>query len=97
MEIYVVRPGDSLYRIARQFHVPMDQLLRDNQLPDPSRLSVGQALVVQFPTQTYTVRQGDTLSSIAQAHGISMRQLLRNNFGLSRQAELPPGQTIVLA
>ena len=97
MEIYVVRPGDSLYRIARKFHVPMDQLLRDNQLPDPSRLSVGQVLVVQFPAQTYTVRQGDTLSSIAQAHDISLRQLLRNNFGLSRQAELPPGQTIVLA
>lgn len=97
MEIYAVRPGDSLYRISQQFHVPMDQLLRDNQLPDPSRLSVGQALVVQFPAQSYTVRQGDTLSSIARAHGLSLRQLLRNNFGLSRQEELSPGQTLVLA
>lgn len=97
MEIYEVRPGDCLYRIAQRFGVPMAQLLRDNQLPDPAHLCVGQAIVVQFPRETYTVRAGDTLSSIAAAHGLSVRQLLRRNFGLSVQEFLYPGQTLVLS
>ena len=97
MEIHVVRPGDTLYRIAREYGVPMSQLLRDNGLPDPARLSVGQAVVVQFPENSYSVRSGDTLSSVARGSGLSLRQLLRNNFGLSARDELYPGETLVLS
>ena len=97
MEIHIVRPGDTLYKIAREYGVPMSQLLRDNGIPDPARLSVGQAIVVQFPEKIYTVRPGDTLSSIARSSGLSLRQLLRNNFGLSTRDELYPGETLVLS
>ena len=97
MEIHVVRPGDTLYKIAREYGVPMSQLLRDNGLPDPARLCVGQAIVVQFPEKSYTVRTGDTLSSVARSNGLSLRQLLRNNFGLSIRDELYPGETLVLS
>ena len=79
MDIHVVRPGDTVYSIAREYGVPMAQLLNDNQLPDPSRLVVGQTLVIQYPEVTHTVRAGDTLLSIAAMHGITVRQLLRNN------------------
>ena len=41
--------------------VPMSRLLEDNQLPDPSRLVVGQTIVIQYPERTYVVRSGDTL------------------------------------
>ena len=97
MEIHIVRPGDTLYKIAREYGVPMSQLLRDNGIPDPARLSVGQAIVVQFPEKIYTVRPGDTHSSIARSSGLSLRQLLRNNFGLSTRDELYPGETLVLS
>ncbi len=97
MEIHVVRPGDTLYKIAREYGVPMSQLLRDNGLPDPARLCVGQAVVVQFPENSCTVCTGDTLSSVARSSGLSLRQLLRNNFGLSARDELYPGETLVLS
>lgn len=39
MDIHVVKSGDTLYSIALQHGVPMSQLILDNQLPEPDRLS----------------------------------------------------------
>lgn len=97
MEIHVVRPGDTLYKLARQYGVSMGRLIRDNPMPDPARLSVGQAIVIQFPRQTYVVRDGDSLSSIARQAGLSLRELLRNNYGLSPRDAIVPGQELVLS
>lgn len=46
MRIYIVRRGDSLYSIAKSSGSTMQELSRLNQLADPSRLSVGQAIVI---------------------------------------------------
>lgn len=46
MEIYIVKPGDSVDSIANGFGVPVDSLLYNNQLAPPYRLAVGQALLV---------------------------------------------------
>ncbi len=96
MDIHVVQPGETLYSIAVQYSVPMSRLLDDNQLPDPTRLVVGQTIVVQYPLRTYVVRPGDTLTSIANANGLSVRQLLRNNPVLRGESRILPGQELVL-
>lgn len=49
MEIYVVRPGDSLYSIARRYGTSADALAYSNQLSDPSRLTPGLSLVIPGP------------------------------------------------
>ena len=46
MQIYVVRAGDSLYALARRFGTTAEELRRLNQIADPSRLVIGQSLVV---------------------------------------------------
>ena len=46
MKIYIVRPGDSLYAIARRFGVSVNRLVYDNQIADPDRIAVGRALVI---------------------------------------------------
>lgn len=46
MEIYVVRPGDSVDRIAQEFSVPAESIIWNNQLVFPYPLAVGQALLV---------------------------------------------------
>lgn len=46
MRIFVVRRGDSLYSIAKNFGVSAGELAYINQLSDPSRLTVGQAIVI---------------------------------------------------
>ena len=46
MRIYIVRRGDSLYSIARANGVTVRTLAELNELSDPARLSVGQAIVI---------------------------------------------------
>ena len=46
MQIYVVRAGDSLYALGRRFGTTAEELARLNQIADPSRLVIGQSLVV---------------------------------------------------
>ena len=46
---YVVKRGDSLWKIARAFGVLMEKLVRWNDLPSPSKLRVGDRLQVFVP------------------------------------------------
>ncbi|MBQ9686363.1 MAG: LysM peptidoglycan-binding domain-containing protein [Oscillospiraceae bacterium] len=45
---YRVKPGDSLAEIAKKYHVTPDQLMRWNNIQDPSMLTVGQQLKIKF-------------------------------------------------
>ena len=97
MVIHVVRPGESLSSVAREYGVPLSQLAVDNGLQNDPRLVVGQALVVQFPQQVHPVQPGESLSSIARQYGMSLRQLYRNNPLLGGGPVLYPGQTLVIS
>lgn len=97
MVIHIVKPGETAWSIARQYGIPLSQLVIDNGIPDSARLAVGQALVVQFPETVHTVVSGDTLSGLARRYGLSIRQLLRNNPILRGETVLYPGQTLVIS
>lgn len=94
---YSIRPGDTLYSIARFFNVSLDDLIEANPGIDPYRLSVGQIICIPLATPpvtcppgttTYTVRRGDTFYSIAQRYGITVNQLRRANPNVNPQALL---------
>lgn len=97
MTIHTVRNGDSIYSIAREYGVPPSRIITDNLLENPSRLVVGQDLVILYPTVTHTVRGGDTLAAIAAMHGISLLDLYRNNPILEGEPEVYPGQVLNIA
>jgi LysM repeat protein len=89
-EVYVVRPGDSLFAIANRFDVSVATLVSSNGLSLDSVIVPGQRLTVpgaSTPTptptasgaSTYTVRSGDWLSRIASRHGVSLEALLAAN------------------
>jgi LysM repeat protein len=42
--VYVVQEGDTLYGIAVQFGISMDELMAENSMNDPNALQVGQEL-----------------------------------------------------
>lgn len=54
MEIYVVRPGDTIDSIALMLGVSVEQLIYDNQLIYPYELAIGQALFVERNTRNAT-------------------------------------------
>ena len=58
MQIYVVKPGDTLYSIGRTLSLAPGFLARYNGLQEPYRLAVGQSLLALYPEKAVTVRAG---------------------------------------
>ncbi|MBX3274539.1 MAG: LysM peptidoglycan-binding domain-containing protein [Sandaracinaceae bacterium] len=75
---HVVRPGQSLSRIARQHRVGVWDLAHANRLEPTATLRPGQTLTI--PPQGVTfVRPGQTLSQIAREHDTTVAELERLN------------------
>lgn len=96
MEIYVVKPGDTLQSIAAQYGVAVARLAYDNEIAGES-LVVGQALIILRPELVYTIQNGDTLQSIAEKFQTTILQLIRNNSYLLNEDFLLPGRQIVIS
>jgi len=96
-----VRPGESLWIIARRYGVTVDELQRWNGLGGNSLIRPGDRILVNMSqpgssqAREYTVRRGDSLWTIARRHDVSVRELMRWN-GLSEGAILRPGQTLTI-
>ena len=97
MEIYVIRPGDSIYRIAREYGVSPVRLAYDNQIAGQEYLVPGQALLILIPKTVHTVNAGETLAEIAELYQTTEKQLYRNNPFLLDRNYLVAGQQIVIA
>ena len=90
MEIYVVKPGDTISSIANMFGVTTDNLILENELTEPSQIVPGQMIVIVHPTQTHTVLEGESLGSIAALYNITISELLRNNHFLADMQYIYP-------
>lgn len=97
LEIYVVRPGDTVYSIAQKYSVSAERLVSDNALDPNRRLVVGQALLIMKPAVTHTFKQGESLFSIAQSYGTSLLALYRSNPSLIGHEYIEAGTQIVIS
>lgn len=57
MEIYVVKQGDTVGRIAGEYSVSAEEIIYINQLADPSLLVIGQALLIPAGERNTQKRQ----------------------------------------
>ncbi|MBE6154747.1 MAG: LysM peptidoglycan-binding domain-containing protein [Firmicutes bacterium] len=80
--IYIVQPGDSLYKIANLYGMTVNELKTLNNLTS-NNISIGQQLKVLetdiTPANTYVVKAGDSLYSIAKRYGINVNTLKSAN------------------
>ena len=82
--IYIVKPKDSLYSIARNFNTTVSELKRMNDLTSDI-LSVGQELIIKEPlleevnSVEYVVKKGDNLYSISKAYNVSQQDIMKLN------------------
>ncbi len=97
MEIYVVKSGDTISSIARNYGISERRLISDNGLEQPWILVPGQALIILTPKQIYIVKSGDTLFSIAKQFGVTTDSLVRNNPWLTLEPVLVPGRIITIS
>ncbi|MFA5495242.1 MAG: LysM peptidoglycan-binding domain-containing protein [Porticoccaceae bacterium] len=98
---YQVKRGDSLWGIARQHNIKVDQLLAWNKLKKDAVLSPGQQLQIHSSTSradslvNYQVRQGDSLYEIARRFKVEVKDILAWNDLEIRQL-IQPGQNLTL-
>ncbi|QGU95872.1 LysM peptidoglycan-binding domain-containing protein [Clostridium bovifaecis] len=94
MVVYVVKPGDSVYSIARKYRVSPNKIISDNELENPGRLVVGQTLVILGETIKHTVARGESLYSIARKYGTTVQSILDANPQITNPASISVGQVI---
>lgn len=76
--IYVVKPGDNLYSIARKYDTIVSELKRLNNLTS-NNLSVGQELKIPNERRIYVVKRGDSLYSIANMFNTTVSAIKSKN------------------
>ena len=84
---YTVKAGDTLYGIAKEYNLSVDELKKMNDLTS-NNLSIGQKLLISGTGEeiingsdydTYIVKSGDNLYAIARRYGISVDGLKKIN------------------
>lgn len=94
--VYVVKKGDSLYKIAKEYDTTINELIKLNNLSN-TNLSIGQILKIPTvksdePEYLYTVKSGDSLYKIAREYNTTVDELMKLN-NLS-SISLSIGQTL---
>ena len=46
INIYVVKPGDSIWKIAKKYKTSMENIIKTNKLENPNLIDVGQKILV---------------------------------------------------
>ena len=80
MQTYIVKAGDTLYGISKQFGVSIADIVAENNLSSIT-LRVGQVLKIPSveTTTLYIVKEGDTLYSISRKFNVSVDDIIRIN------------------
>lgn len=79
MQIHVVRPGDTLNKIAQAYGISAREIADANQIPDLSRLVVGQTFVIPISGQFHWVQPGESLWLISRRYKVSAEEIVRIN------------------
>ncbi len=85
---HIVKPGDTLFALALQYGVPVDQIMSLNNLTPESRIAIGRELIIALPppkplsTETGTAPPSSSLSAgpVGSGRGtICVRTFLDDN------------------
>lgn len=100
--LYTIKAGDTLYNLALQYNVTVQEIIAANPGIDPNRLQIGQVICIprtQVPPCPggfyYTIRSGDTLYTIAQRYNVPLQELIAANPGINPN-RLQIGQVICI-
>lgn len=106
---YTLKPGESLWTVAKKFSVTTQQLANWNNLKPNQVLQPGQRITLWQPKRSsahtaraannkakykeYVVKSGDSLWDIAKANSVTTQQLVLHN-RLNEKTFLKPGQVL---
>ena len=78
--MYIVKPGDSLWSIAKKYNVSVSDLKGANNL-NSNLVQIGQSLIIPQTAnyKTYIVKSGDSLWKIASDNKVNVDDLIKLN------------------
>lgn len=105
--VHIIEKGDTLYALSKRYNTPIDSILKKNNLADPSKIKVGQKIIIPVEnsakddkktktnsdTLSHVVQKGDTLYALAKKFGVKFSDILKLN-GLSEKTPLKIGQIL---
>lgn len=92
--IHTVLKGDTVYQVARNYQLPIREIITLNNIQAPYVLNVGYRMKLP-PPNNYRVRAGDSVTGIARLYEVSPSQIVRLN-GLQSPYRLNVGQVLRL-
>jgi len=94
-----VKSGESLEKIAKNYGVSVQELIKANKNINPNKLKVGENLCIPQKTSAktqeyaiYKVKKGDTLYSIAEKFGVDVQEL--KSFNNLKSEKVKEGQEL---
>ena len=77
---YVIKPGDTLYNIAKRYNTNVDEIKRINNLNN-NMLKIGETILIPGTSnyQTYVIRTNDTLEGIALRYNTTVENIMKAN------------------
>jgi membrane-bound lytic murein transglycosylase D len=97
--VHTVKPGDTIYDIAREYGVSASSVLAANCMGPSDRIYPGEKIkipaggTVKSEVIVHNVIRGETITSIAKKYGASSSEVLKEN-GLGPRDKIYPGQKI---
>ena len=76
---YVVKEGDTLYGISKQFGVSVNDLMDANDMKNDVVVLGSTMVIPEEKPITYTVKAGDNLYNIAKDFGVSVSDIVDAN------------------
>lgn len=90
---YVVKPGDTLYRVALNHNVTLEELLQNNPGVTPDNFKAGETIVIPAPNSKLAaqnkepetifvsekIEKGETFQSISKEYKVSEQQIREAN------------------
>lgn len=100
---HTVLPGDTVYMIAKQYKLPLRDIIDANNLTPPYKLAKGTRLQLP-PPNTYKVKMGDSLPVVSRIFSVSQTDIIAMNdisapyrLRIGQDLRLPRAQRVALA
>ncbi|AIN94553.1 M23 family metallopeptidase [Treponema putidum] len=103
--VHTIEKGDTLYALSKKYNTPIDSILKKNNLTDPSKIKVGQKIIIPVEDSaktnaktnseeiTHVIQKGDTLYALAKKFGVKFSDILKLN-GINEKTPLKIGQIL---
>lgn len=93
---YEIQPQDTLYKIARKFHLSIDTIISFNEIKEGHHIITGRLLLI--PNQDgilYKIQSGDNLSSICENYALDPNEVIESNY-LWENRQIAEGERLFL-